>query len=65
MARVLLATLICTDGDCALYFEACGSPEELEALVCGSCGCVLQAVGWAEVAPNGARPMPVQVLPVA
>jgi hypothetical protein len=62
---VLLATLICTDGDCDLYYEAWGSPEELDSLVCESCGCVLQAISWAEAAPNGAGRLPVHVQLVA
>ncbi len=51
--RVLLALLICTDGDCDLHFEAIGSLEELDWLVCESCGCLLQAIAWAEHLPNG------------
>jgi NMD protein affecting ribosome stability and mRNA decay len=58
---VLLALLICTDGDCALHYEAIGIPEELECLVCDSCGCALQAISWAEAAPNGARPAPLHL----
>ena len=51
---MLLAVLICTDADCAVHHEACGTPEELEGLACELCGCTLQAIGWAEVTPNGA-----------
>jgi hypothetical protein len=65
MARVLLATLICTDGDCDLYYEAWGSPEELDALICESCGCALQAVSWAEAAQSGAGRLPVHLQLVA
>ena len=41
---MLLALLICSDGDCDLEFEAIGTLEELDCLVCDSCGCVLQAI---------------------
>jgi hypothetical protein len=51
MARVLVATLICSDGDCDLYYEAYGTPEELDSLLCESCGCLMQPVSWAEAAP--------------
>lgn len=61
MARVLLATLICSDEDCDLYFEVCGTPEELDSLVCESCECTLQAVGWAEVTLIDPRPARVQL----
>jgi len=54
---VLLALLICTDAECAVHHEAYGLPEELEGLACELCGCTLQAIGWAEAAPNGAGPM--------
>ena len=53
---MLFALLICTDGDCAVQYEAYGNPEELEGLICELCGCTLQAIRWAEAAPNGADP---------
>ena len=56
MASMLFAILICTDPGCADEYEAFGTLEELEALVCEGCGCCLQAVGWAEAAPDGAGP---------
>jgi hypothetical protein len=58
---VLLALLICTDGDCDVQYEAYGEPDELEALACEFCGCTLQAISWAEAAPNGAGPAPAHV----
>jgi hypothetical protein len=61
MGRVLFAILICTDGGCAASYEAYGTPEELDGHVCELCGCGLQAVGWAEAAPNGAGPTRAQV----
>jgi hypothetical protein len=61
MERVLFAILVCTDGHCAAQHEAYGSPEELEAIACELCGCTLQAVGWAEAAPNGAGPLRAHV----
>jgi hypothetical protein len=62
MDRVLFALLVCTDCDCAAYHEAYGTPEELDALSCELCGCGLQAVGWAEAAPNGARSAAAQAV---
>ena len=50
---MLLALLICTDGDCAVHHEAYGAPTELEGLSCELCGCALQAIAWSEAAPNG------------
>jgi hypothetical protein len=41
------ARLICSDGRCAELFEAYGSCEELEGLVC-DCGAALQVLGWPE-----------------
>jgi hypothetical protein len=51
MARVLLATLMCTDGDCTEEVEVYGTPEELDALVCEGCGCTLLAIAWCEATP--------------
>ena len=39
-----------------------GSLEDLEAFACEFCGCTLQAVGWADPAPNGAEPVHVQLV---
>jgi hypothetical protein len=46
---MLYATLICTDPDCGEEFEAWGEAEDLERLLCVSCGCELQALGFCEV----------------
>jgi hypothetical protein len=46
---MLYATLICTDPDCAEELEAWGEPEQLEVLLCVSCGCQLQPLAFCEV----------------
>jgi hypothetical protein len=61
MDSMLFALLICTDTGCGAQHEAFGAPQELEALACEVCGCCLQAVGWAEAAPNAASPTRVHV----
>jgi hypothetical protein len=67
MNRMLFALLICTDDGCDVEYEALGLPDELAHLCCEFCGCTLQAVSWAEAAPNGAAPqrMHVQLLDAA
>jgi hypothetical protein len=45
---MLYATLICTDPACAEELEGWGEPDELEALLCLSCGCELQALAFCE-----------------
>jgi hypothetical protein len=47
MPAVFVATLICSDVDCAEELEAWGTLEELDALAC-DCGCVYVVVGIAE-----------------
>jgi hypothetical protein len=49
---MLYAILICTDPSCAEEFEGWGEPGEFDALLCESCGCVLQAVAFSEVRPG-------------
>jgi hypothetical protein len=51
MAAMLYATLICSDEDCAVEAEAWGEPEELDALLCAGCGCLLQVIALAEAEP--------------
>ena len=47
---VYAVTLTCSDEACELEIvELVPSLDEAEALVCDSCGCCLQAVGYAEV----------------
>jgi hypothetical protein len=58
IATVLCVTLICSDEDCAVEVEAWGELDEIEALVCDGCGCVLQVLSVAEAAP-----MPLVHLP--
>ena len=42
-------TLTCSDRDCELeVVDVVSSLDEVELLVCGGCGCCLQAVGFAE-----------------
>jgi hypothetical protein len=48
---MLYAILICTDESCAEEFEAWGEADELDALICESCGCALQAVAFSEARP--------------
>lgn len=42
---VVHARLVCSDGRCAVLYEAYGPLEELEALGC-DCGCALQVLAW-------------------
>jgi hypothetical protein len=46
---MLYAILICTDESCAEEFEAWGEPDDFEALLCESCGCMLHGVAFSEV----------------
>jgi hypothetical protein len=55
---MLYATLICTDPACAEEFEAWGEPDDLDALVCDHCGCVLQALGFCEVSVTTVKELP-------
>jgi hypothetical protein len=41
------ARLVCSDGDCAVLYEAIGWLAEIESLGC-ECGCGLQVLGWPE-----------------
>ena len=53
--NVLIARLICSDGDCDAVFEARAQTlGELEALAC-DCGCALEIIGWpdADEQPDG------------
>lgn len=43
--RMYHARLVCSDGDCAVLYEAYGGAGDLGALAC-ECGCGLQALGW-------------------
>ena len=43
------ATLICTDPECAEELEGWGELEELDGLLCVSCGCQLLALGFGEL----------------
>ncbi len=49
---MLYAILTCTDPSCAEEFEGWGEPDEFDALLCESCGYVLQAVAFSEVRPE-------------
>ncbi len=44
---MLVALLICSDGDCEAVYEAWGDPAEIEAFAC-DCGCTLQVVRFTE-----------------
>lgn len=60
---MLLAILICSDEDCPTTVEEVGSLEELDAVLCGDCDCLMQivAIEEAEVAEvvSLRRPAPV------
>ena len=49
---MLYAILICTDPSCAEEFEGWGEPDQFDALLCDSCGCVLHAMAFSEVRPE-------------
>jgi hypothetical protein len=53
--RMLYATLICSDPECAEEFEAWGEPADFEALAC-QCGCTLLAIAFCEAQPASIRP---------
>ncbi len=40
---MLVALLICSDGECDAVYESWGDAREIEALAC-DCGCTLQVV---------------------
>ena len=44
---MLLATLICSDEECAEEFEAWGFPKDFDAMAC-ECGCTLQTLSFSE-----------------
>jgi hypothetical protein len=58
---MLYAILICTDEGCAEEFEVWAEPDELEALLCDGCGCVLQALAFSEVEPTSALASPTRL----
>ena len=60
MAFVFRALLVCSDGDCAEAFEACGSLEELEALAC-DCGCTLELL---EIMELDGEPAGFELIPL-
>lgn len=45
MAGMFHARLVCSDGDCAVLYEAYGSAGDVEALGC-ECGCGLLPLEW-------------------
>jgi len=55
---MLYAILICTDEACAEELEAWGEAEELCALGCESCGCVLQPLSFCEVSAATVTALP-------
>jgi hypothetical protein len=55
---MLCATLICTDSACAEEFEAWGELDDLEALLCEGCGCVLQVIAVSEVSSATVTELP-------
>jgi hypothetical protein len=59
MAGVTLyAILLCTDQACAEEFEAWGELEELEAMLCESCGCALLPQAFCEVSVSTVVALP-------
>jgi hypothetical protein len=55
---MLCVTLICTDSACAEELEAWGELDDLEALLCEGCGCVLQVIALSEVTPATVTELP-------
>ncbi len=51
----MLALLVCQDRNCRAAFEAEGSPDAIEELVCEDCGGPLQAVGYADAEAGQGR----------
>ena len=49
--RPMLALLVCRNRDCRAAFEAEGSREAINDLLCEDCGGPLRAVGWANAEP--------------
>jgi hypothetical protein len=45
---VLYVVLDCSDESCDASYEGWGEIEELEQVTCELCGCMLQAVAFAE-----------------
>jgi hypothetical protein len=45
---VLYVVLVCSDESCDASYEGWGEIEELEQVTCELCGCLLQAVAFAE-----------------
>lgn len=51
----MLALLVCEDRQCRAAFEAEGSSEALEELLCEDCGGPLHAVGYADAEGSHSR----------
>jgi len=51
----MLALLLCEDRGCRAAFEAEGSADAIEELLCEDCGGVLHAVGYADAEPGRGR----------
>ncbi len=51
----MLALLLCEDRGCRAAFEAEGSSEAIEELLCEDCGGVLHAVGYADAEAGRGR----------
>ncbi len=63
---MLVALLICSDGECDAVYEAWGDGRELAALAC-DCGCTLQVVRltYSEEAADGCPRVELQFLEAA
>ena len=51
----MLALLLCEDRGCRAAFEAEGSADAIEELLCEDCGGMLHAVGYADAEPGRGR----------
>lgn len=51
----MLALLVCEDRQCRAAFEAEGSSEAIEEILCQDCGGSLHAVGYADAEGSQSR----------
>jgi hypothetical protein len=59
---VLHTRLVCSDGDCAVLYEAYCLGPDADALAC-ECGCGLQPLGWPQPV-EGRAGIEVALLPL-
>lgn len=61
---MLYTVLICTDDACAEELEAWGEIADLDHLVCECCGCLVQAIAYAETGPGEVVELPRHTISV-